>query len=327
MVESDPNICFTTLALGKRHVFHAQQLAKDLEHHLPQCSFLVLTSRPNAFEAHPNVTAFYHRQESVFRCFHDKRFLIEHALSKAETCIVIDANIRILSSVDQRFDRDLFPGINGAHLYTIQSKWDSDEANQEFETSRAQRVLNREKQIVSKVLSELDLCPSEVKFPQEYLYAIKSNHNQSQIRTWIEAWASLAHYFDFHRLPWSEGFGIGIAAAIADIPIECVRILPDSSYYKERTHIFNLKTFRNPVTPEQERCHEQQKSIDRKLSSRLPRCQKYLTRLKRLSRYSMFRLRHWDDQTWIKNIKRLRSELELGADRLINLDGIPPWEV
>ena len=307
MIESEPSVCFATLALGKPHVVAAQQLAADLSHYAPQHRLLALTDTPEAFQSSPNVEARPHRQNGVFRCFHDKRFLVKAALDKFEVCIVIDANIRLLAPIRNDIDQTLLPGINAAHLYSIQSKWISDNENREVESEQSRRALDREQRIVTKALDALSISSDAARFPQEYLYAIKSWNRPDQLQDWLDAWGSLAHYFDYHRLPWSEGFGIGIAAAATDVPIECVRVLPDSDYYKERTHLFNLKTFRNPVSLEQEHCHAQQVILKQALAPRFPRAARLYSKLKQASRYGAFRLRHWDARVWLDQIRKRQS--------------------
>ncbi len=302
MSQSTNKACFATLALGPQHIFHARQLAMDLEFFAPAHSLLVLSDQPHAFDKHPNVRALRHQQQSVFRCFHDKRFLIDASLHHAGTCIVIDSNVRILAPIAADAFEDLEPGISAAHLYSIESKWRSDENNREHASKKEQASLSREKHIVGKALRVIGTTPNEARFPQEYLYAIKGSDKATQVREWLGAWSNLAHYFDFHRLPWSEGFGIGLAAAATAMPVECVRILPDSAYYKERTHLFNLKTFRNPVSREQERCHAQQTLLKESFDSQ--RFSFLQTRIKQLNRFGRLRLRHWSDAVWLDALRK-----------------------
>lgn len=302
-MRSDTSFCFATLALGARHVFHARQLATDLERFAPGSLLIVLSDSPSAFQDCENVIASHHRQQSPFRCFHDKRFLINAAFEHAETCIVIDANIRLLAPLLPQSIAALEPGINAAHLYTIESKWISDaQPGKDLPPS-----LKREKAVVTRALDFVQLEAASVRFPQEYLYAIKRSRNGDQIQTWLEAWGYLASYFDFHRLPWSEGFGIGIAAAATGLPIECVRVLPDEAYYKERTHLFNLRTFRNPVSEAQEHCHAQQELIKSTFFPPPNRFKKITCRLTQLSAYAKLRIRNRTDEKWLSALKALQS--------------------
>ncbi len=303
-IRFDNSVCFATLALGARHVFHACQLAADLERFAPNSVLIVLSDNPSAFKECANVIASRHRQQSPFRCFHDKRFLINTAFEHAETCIVIDANIRVLAPLLPEHTASLETGINAAHLYTIESKWISDEQPDES----IPPSLKREKAVVNRVLASLDLTAAKVRFPQEYLYAIKRSNNNDQIQSWLEAWGYLANYFDFHRLPWSEGFGIGIAAAAVGLPLECVRVIPDSGYYKERTHRFNLKTFRNPVSEAQEHCHAQQELIKNTFFAPPTRLKKIAIRLGQAFRYTLLRIRNRTDDKSLADLKALPSK-------------------
>ncbi len=264
---------------------------------------MVLSDQPTAFADCNNVIAAPHQQQSPFRCFHDKRFLFKTAFTHADTCVVIDANIRLLAPLRPK-DTDLLdPGINAAHLYTIQSKWQSDEQNEEAVSP----ALRREQEIVNRVLDSVGLEAGTVRFPQEYLYAVKRSSNAIKIQSWLEAWGHLAHYFDYHRLPWSEGFGIGIAAAVAGLPIECVRVIPDAGYYKERTHLFNLKSFRNPVSEAQEHCHAQQELIKRSFFPPPGRFGTMKRRLGQIYRYTRLRAQYRTDQKWLSGLKQIQD--------------------
>ena len=294
---------FATLALGSRYRFHAAQLAIDLEHLFPQFRLIVLTDAPQYFSSFPHVQAWPHRQRAVFRCFHDKRFLIQRARQESDACIVIDANIRLLAAGDDATFSELDHGISAAHAYTIAGKWQSDEVPSL--SSKQAEYLRKEKQWIGRVLDTLKLSPETTCFPQEYLYAIKSS-DDPMITSWLEAWGDLADYFDYHRLTWSEGFGIGIAAAVTGLPLQCVRVLPDTHYYKRRSHLFNLHTMQNPITRAQSLCHDQQELLGRTLEPDT-RSRRYRTRLGQIIRYGQFRLKHRSDQPWLDALHR-RSE-------------------
>ena len=76
---------------------------------------MVLTDKPQAFADHANILAFKHRQQSV-GCYHDKRFVIAKGLSLFDSCIFIDADMRILAPIEQAFDWP--PGITAHTVWT-----------------------------------------------------------------------------------------------------------------------------------------------------------------------------------------------------------------
>lgn len=57
--------CFCTLAVGNRYRTHARMLAKDIQQHAPDSTFVVLTDRPSDFAEFAHVMAFKHRLQSV----------------------------------------------------------------------------------------------------------------------------------------------------------------------------------------------------------------------------------------------------------------------
>ena len=299
--------CFATLALGQAFVFHAQRLAQDVARFSPNTWLVILTDLPNAFQKFPHVVPVPHRQQGVFRCYHDKRFLVNEGLKLAKACIIIDANIRLLEPVAPRLSEPFGSGLSATRLYTIASKWESDQANAQYSDPRSIARQTRERRIVSHILDQLDLSPDDVFFPQEFLYAVKVVEGSEEAQKWLRGWNLLADYFDFHRLAWSEGFGIGIAAAATGFPLECVRVLPDFHFYKKRTFEFNLKSFRNPISPAQEACHAEQESFEAKLSPRYPKLNKFKTRLGQLTRYSRFRLKTWNDRNLIEQLRALSN--------------------
>ncbi len=90
--------CFCTLALGENYCNLALELAKDLEEYSPNTYFIILTDKPQHFHKQTNILAFKHQQQSI-GCYHDKRFAIAKALSLFNSCIFIDADMRILAAV------------------------------------------------------------------------------------------------------------------------------------------------------------------------------------------------------------------------------------
>ncbi|MHC5831119.1 MAG: hypothetical protein ACYT04_87945, partial [Nostoc sp.] len=64
MNQEKPDICFCSLALGKRYRSHAFLLAQDIEKYSPGIYLIVLTNKPQEFKKYPNVLAFKHEQQS-----------------------------------------------------------------------------------------------------------------------------------------------------------------------------------------------------------------------------------------------------------------------
>ncbi len=293
--------CFATLALGRPFVFHAQQLAVDLRDHAPATQLLVFTDHVRAFRSHPNVIARPHRQRGVLRCFHDKRFMIPVALESFDTCILIDANIRILEPVPQDAIPSIAPGITAPRLYSVASKWESDR-----DTNTTSDAPNQETRVVLRALNALQLHPQKAYFVQEFLYAVRRDPEHPEaVTTWLAAWDALAGFFDFHRLAWSEGFGIGLAAGVTGFPVQCDSFLPERAYYKQRTYEFHQQTGNRPVTPAQEHCHREQRLLAQSGATRASALSVKLATLRRAVRFLAFRARHHSDQRWLEQLRNL----------------------
>ncbi|KAM3096453.1 hypothetical protein ACKFKG_10625 [Phormidesmis sp. 146-35] len=207
MVESS-NFCFCSLAISKPYRDLAIELAKDLEKYAPAIRFIILTDQPKAFSHQKNVLAFHHQQQGV-KCYHDKRFAIAKGLSLFETCIFIDADMRILEPLPLEMDWIKTPGLTARSCETMAKRY------AQIETGTATAKFVKEFKVTQAVAQKLELSLNDpaTKFIYEYLICItKDSGKEADFLDW---WDRLAHYFELNGIYDGEGNAIGLAAAKA----------------------------------------------------------------------------------------------------------------
>ncbi|MDJ0533538.1 MAG: hypothetical protein QNJ70_13795 [Xenococcaceae cyanobacterium MO_207.B15] len=221
-------ICFATLALGKNYRTLAKVLAKDIEKYAPQIPFVILTDKPDDFTDYSNVLAFKHHQQSI-GCYHDKRFVIAKGLSLFNSCIFIDADMRILAPVQQTLECQ--PGITSHTVWTNILKHNK----KEFEIK-----------LLSRMAEKLNLNLEEISFVHECLFIVTKDSGKEQ--EFLKQWDRIAPYFELNGFYRGEGHTIGLAAAKAGLMIkrDSMNSIP---FFKDKLEINKIK--KDQPTPNQ----------------------------------------------------------------------------
>jgi hypothetical protein len=197
-------------------------LAKDLAQFSPDSSFVVLTDRPDEFSYHANVLAFNHRQQSI-GCYQDKVYVIREALSLFDSCMFLDADMRILAPFQP--GNDWPPGITARSCSSIFKHF----ATQVQPTPSAQRKLVVVQKAARKL--DLDLRNEQIQFVHEFLFVVTKDTGKEA--TFLTLWEQLGRLFELNGLYSDEGHAIGLAAAKAGLPI-CHHPLPDLEFFKDK---------------------------------------------------------------------------------------------
>ncbi|MDJ0730552.1 MAG: hypothetical protein QNJ33_11240 [Crocosphaera sp.] len=192
-------ICFGTLALGENYRSLAKLLSKDIEKYSPNTPLIVLTDKPQDFANDANVLAFKHRQQSV-GCYHDKRFVIEKGLSLFDSCIFIDADMRILAPIEEKLEWQ--PGITAHTVWTNILKHNKNQ----FEIK-----------LLSRMAEKLNLNLEEISFVHECLFVVTKDSGKEQ--EFLRQWDRIAPFFELNGFYRGEGNTIGLAAAQAEFNI------------------------------------------------------------------------------------------------------------
>ena len=122
MIQDKKEFCFCTLACGENYRNLALLLAKDIKKYSPNTFFIILTDCLSDFSQQPNVLVFKYKQQSV-KFYHDKRFAIAKGLSLFDSCIFIDADMRILAPVPQYPNWISEPGITARGCENMSKKY------------------------------------------------------------------------------------------------------------------------------------------------------------------------------------------------------------
>jgi len=253
MTQAEPEFCFCSLALGQKYRSLALLLAKDIEKYSPHTSFIVLTDHPSDFNQQSNVRAFKHRQQGVL-CYHDKRFVIAKALSMFNSCIFIDADMRILAPVPQDMEWVRIPGLTARVCEFMPERY-----AKVFDRT-ANVKLCREFKVTEKATEKfnLELENDQVKFVYEFLFAITKDSGKEI--DFLNYWDVLARYFELNGIYDAEGNAIGLAAAKAGLRVRW-SAMDGVSFFKDKTELVRIQKGQSKME-EMSKYFEQQKMLE-----------------------------------------------------------------
>ncbi len=193
MSKIEKNFCFCTLALPPKYRLLAQRLAEDLAQYSPETLLVVGTDEPIDFKDKNNVIAFKHRQEGILHCYNDKRFVLEKALSKCRTAIIIDADTRIVKKVPNTID--WMPGITAT----------SENLIQHVTKYTPERLVH-----LQALAQKLSLSLENVSWVGESLLIISRDGGKE--KEFLKQWGEIGNYLELNGIHSGEGNAIGLAA-------------------------------------------------------------------------------------------------------------------
>lgn len=194
MNTTNKSFCFCTLALGEKYRFLAKQLSQDLEEYSPGTSLVVGTEQPKFFESIPNVYAFQFQQKGILHCYHDKRFVLEKALSQYPTAIAIDADTRIIEKVPTHIE--WMPGFTGCSRNILE---------------HVQRRNPERLPTIETLANKLNLSLENVSWVGESLMIVsKDNGKETEF---FQQWGKIGDYLELNGIHAGSGNAIGLAAA------------------------------------------------------------------------------------------------------------------
>lgn len=197
--------CFCTLAVGDRYRQHAALLAQDLLQYAPQVPLLLLSDQPDDFQAFSNVQAILHHLQSV-KGYYDKRFVLMAALERFESCLFVDADVRVLGPLPEQMG--FLPGIVARYgCGTIKHNSES-KVRPAFE-------------LIQTVAQALQLDLTEVLWFHEFMFMI--TRQKGKEKDFFQAWEAIAHYFQSQGIYDGVGNVMGLAAASSGFDIHFQR--------------------------------------------------------------------------------------------------------
>ncbi|MFB2920568.1 hypothetical protein [Aerosakkonema funiforme] len=194
MEELEKDFCFCTLALGSKYHALAKQLAGDLEKYSPGTKLVIYTENPAEFKEQKNILAFQHQQQGILHCYHDKRFVVEKALSLFRVVINIDADTRIKEKIPEELKFE--PGIFGRNENLL-------------DHIKKNRPANL--QIIKNIANKLNIDGDKAKWIGESLYIVVRDNGRE--KEFIKIWGIIGSYLELKGMHSGEGNAMGLAAA------------------------------------------------------------------------------------------------------------------
>ncbi|MGL5081555.1 MAG: hypothetical protein ACRC8A_08710 [Microcoleaceae cyanobacterium] len=174
----------------------AIELAYDLEKYSPGTTLVICTDSPKDFERCPNVLLYRHTQQGIHRCYHDKRFPLERALSQFPVAILVDADTRIVKDVPENIDWQ--PGITSGVTNGILVHGGNKD--------HATRL-----KCIQDIAKKLGVLPEQVDWTEENLLVMTRDNGKEM--DFLNAWGKIGRYLELNHLHSGSGNAIGLAAA------------------------------------------------------------------------------------------------------------------
>lgn len=261
--------CFCTLAVGERYRTHARMLAKDIQQHTNATALCVLTDKPEYFKEFPHVLAFGHRLQSV-KGYHDKRFVLEKALSLFESCMFLDSDVRILGTVAGEMTWPA--GITARtgcnllqHMANIRNP--------------------KEIQVIEEVAEKLNIDLHKVQWFHEFMFAMRGQDGLEI--DFFQLWQTISYLFEMRGIYHGEGYAMGLAAAKVGMTIAFDR---EDKFPFFKDNIERIRIKKGQSNPQEKQIyfdiHEnieyRKRSILRKITDKLVKKSVFVYRLLRL---------------------------------------------
>jgi hypothetical protein len=193
--------CFSTLALRQEYRVLAKQLAGNLEQYAPGVTLVIGTDRPDDFQACSNVWAFKLEQQGILHCYHDKRFVLEQALTRFRNAIQIDADSQIVGALPSELDQAT--GLSAIHVENL--------------LDHVERYTPQRLSHLAKVAEKLNISLESTSYIGEALCAVSAEGDKTV--EFIKQWGIIGSYLELHGIHAGEGNAIGLAAAKAGLAI------------------------------------------------------------------------------------------------------------
>lgn len=195
------SFCFSILALKPKYQLLAQELAENLQKYSPETTVVIGTDNPDAFNDCSNVFAFKLKKKGILHCYHDKRFVIEKALTKFNLAIQIDADTKIFNSLPESMEKST--GLAAVHIENL--------------VEHAQKYNPERLVYLRKLGDKLNIDINSVSYIGESLFAVSRDGDKTS--EFLKQWDLIARYLELHRIHAGSGHGIGLAAAKARLEI------------------------------------------------------------------------------------------------------------
>jgi len=213
MNKEEKNFCFCTFAAGPIYRSLVKNLVSDIEKYAPGTTFILFTDKPSEFSNNSHVLGFKHKRQGI--SFHyERRFAIAKALSMFNSCMYLDADVRICAPVSQHIvAREWLPGIT-ARSCTSMTKHFRTLINDSPPPSMV-RKFEFTKKMARKL--DLDLEADQVPFINEFLFVVTRDAGREV--EFLKQWEKLATYCELNGIHDAPAFAMGLAATKVGFPV------------------------------------------------------------------------------------------------------------
>lgn len=214
MKTPNKDLCFCTFAGGTVYRNLVKNLIGDLTKYAPGTPFILLTDKPSDFSDVENddILIFGHKRQGVL-CYHERRFAIAHALSKFNSCMYLDADVRICAPVPQNLS--WLPGITARSCTSLIKHFRGRLDKTDPPRLSLVKEFNFYKDMAKKI--GLDLEKDPITFVNEFLFVVTRDGGKEV--EFLEQWQKLALYAELHQHHKHPAYAIGLAAAKIGFPI------------------------------------------------------------------------------------------------------------
>ncbi|MEA5571672.1 hypothetical protein [Calothrix sp. UHCC 0171] len=210
----EKKFCFCTYAGGEIYSSLAANLVSDIEKYAPETPLIIFTDKPNKFSNHSNsnVLVFPHQRRGVLH-YHERRFAIAKALSMFNSCMYLDADVRICAPFPE--NKLWLPGITARSCTSMMKHI------QELMSVRNSASGKMAKQVefyktMGKKLG-IDIETQDLTWINEFLFVVTRDSGREV--EFLKLWEKLAVYAELNGHHKHPAYAIGIAATKASFPI------------------------------------------------------------------------------------------------------------
>lgn len=251
MTQNELDFCFCTLAFGRTYRYLAKELAKDLEQYASGIPIVIFTNKVSDFKAHPNVLAFNHRRRGVLP-YHERRFAIAKALDIANSCMYLDADVRICAPVPRNVQ--WLPGLT-ARSCTSMKKHVRGRLNQAVSPDpKAVKVV----ETYNKMAERIGIDPEDdrIKFINEFLFVVTKDSGREM--EFLDLWGRLAFYAELLGMHKHPTYAMGLAAVKTGFPVRH-DVMEGLDFFDDRIEKVRIANGQSDPTAKQKYFEVQQK--------------------------------------------------------------------
>jgi hypothetical protein len=211
MTLQEKNFCFCTYAGGEIYRSLAKNLINDINTYSPGTPLIIFTDKSEEFSQYNNVLVFKHQRKGVLH-YHERRFAIAKALSMFNSCMYIDADVRICAPVP---DRQWLPGIT-ARSCTNMVKHFQERMNS---TNPGSADVSQKFEFLKRMAQKLhvDIEIEKVTWIYEFLFVVTRDSGREI--EFLKNWEKLALYAELNGLHKHPAYAMGLAATNAGLSV------------------------------------------------------------------------------------------------------------